>query len=366
MIRITPYKGREDQWRVDIRVRLDSGELHRERPKSPAKTLTATRAWAERRERFILQHGPRPRRVSRAQTVSEFVDQWMRDHAEAEGHKASGMASKRRILKQHIIPVIGNLPLDKVDAISIQRLKATLAGKNLATKTINNVLTVLGRMLRSAVEWNLVQTTPPVRLLKRGVAPTMQHYDFAEYECLVAAAHALSWEREAVILLGGDAGLRRSEIIAIEWQDIDFAHGSIVVGRAEALPGIVASPKSGKSRRVPMTRRLAAHLFERRTGKGRIFRREDGKTYSAETVRSAVKLAAKRAGLAKVGVHILRHTFCSHLAMRGAALIEIKELAGHQSVITTQRYMHLSPASADRAILLLDAGHNGGTKSAKA
>ena len=54
------------------------------------------------------------------------------------------------------------------------------------------------------------------------------------------------------------------------------------------------------------------------------------------------------------GVHVLRHTFCSHLAMRGAPAKAIQELAGHQDLATTQRYMHLSPAALDAAIRLLD------------
>jgi site-specific recombinase XerD len=54
------------------------------------------------------------------------------------------------------------------------------------------------------------------------------------------------------------------------------------------------------------------------------------------------------------GVHVLRHTFCSHLAMRGAPARAIQELAGHQDLSTTQRYMHLSPAAIQGAIRLLD------------
>jgi hypothetical protein len=54
------------------------------------------------------------------------------------------------------------------------------------------------------------------------------------------------------------------------------------------------------------------------------------------------------------GFHILRHTFCSHLAMQGATPKAIQELAGHQDLSTTQRYMHLSPAHKDAAIRLLD------------
>ena len=54
------------------------------------------------------------------------------------------------------------------------------------------------------------------------------------------------------------------------------------------------------------------------------------------------------------GVHVLRHTFCSHLAMRGAPAIVIQQLAGHLHLSTTQRYMHLSPQAREGAIALLD------------
>ena len=58
--------------------------------------------------------------------------------------------------------------------------------------------------------------------------------------------------------------------------------------------------------------------------------------------------------MAKGGVHILRHTFCSHLAMRGAPARAIQELAGYQDMSTTQRYMHLSPAALGTAVQVLD------------
>jgi site-specific recombinase XerD len=72
-----------------------------------------------------------------------------------------------------------------------------------------------------------------------------------------------------------------------------------------------------------------------------------------------VKCAARRAKV-KDGVHILRHTFCSHLAMRGAPARAIQELAGHSELGVTQRYMHLSPAALDAAIRLLDGRGNSG------
>jgi integrase len=60
------------------------------------------------------------------------------------------------------------------------------------------------------------------------------------------------------------------------------------------------------------------------------------------------------AGRPQAGVHILRHTFCSHLAMKGAPARAVQELAGHADRSTTQRYMHLSPAATEDAIRPLD------------
>jgi site-specific recombinase XerD len=67
----------------------------------------------------------------------------------------------------------------------------------------------------------------------------------------------------------------------------------------------------------------------------------------------------RRAHVAHEGVHVLRHTFCSHLATRGAPARAIQELAGHQDLGTTQRYMHLSPAALESAITLLDGPARG-------
>jgi hypothetical protein len=67
--------------------------------------------------------------------------------------------------------------------------------------------------------------------------------------------------------------------------------------------------------------------------------------------------AARAAKLTHRGIHILRHSFCSHLAMRGAPARAIQELAGHADLRTTQRYMHLGPAALESAIRLLE--HSG-------
>jgi site-specific recombinase XerD len=81
----------------------------------------------------------------------------------------------------------------------------------------------------------------------------------------------------------------------------------------------------------------------------------EGQPLTQKMVQVWVQKAARRANLTNAGVHILRHTFCSHLAMKGAPARAIQDLAGHRDLATTQRYMHLSPAALDSAIRLLDA-----------
>nr|MBP7572255.1 tyrosine-type recombinase/integrase [Acidobacteriota bacterium] len=101
--------------------------------------------------------------------------------------------------------------------------------------------------------------------------------------------------------------------------------------------------------------RLAATLREPRHRKGpRVLCQDDGEPLTRQMVQYKVLRASRRAKLAQEGVHILRHTFCSHLAMRGAPTRAIQELAGHRELSMTQRYMHLSPAALDSAIRLLD------------
>ena len=106
-------------------------------------------------------------------------------------------------------------------------------------------------------------------------------------------------------------------------------------------------------RYVPLTKRLTDALRARHLRGPRVLSTADGQPLSQKAVEVKLRRAARRAKV-KAGIHILRHTFCSHLAMRGAPARAIQELAGHQDLSTTQRYMHLSPAAVENAIRLLE------------
>ena len=108
-----------------------------------------------------------------------------------------------------------------------------------------------------------------------------------------------------------------------------------------------------------MTQRLTAALkAARHLRSDRVLRLADGAPITRDGVIKAIR-GAQRVASIEQGVHILRHTFCSHLAMKGAPARAIQELAGHADLSTTQRYMHLSPAATEDAIRLLDGRQTG-------
>jgi site-specific recombinase XerD len=113
----------------------------------------------------------------------------------------------------------------------------------------------------------------------------------------------------------------------------------------------------GRTRSVRAAdRELSEGLRQTRSLKGRrVVCDKKGQPLTQKEVQVIMRRVGRRANV-KPGVHILRHTFCSHLAMRGAPTKAIQELAGHQDLSTTQQYMHLSPAALDAAIRLLDSG----------
>jgi len=222
-------------------------------------------------------------------------------------------------------------------------------------KTVNNALTVLSKMLKVALEWKVIDRLPAtIRLLKPGNTE-MQFYEEEDFERLVEAASQVDERALITVLLGGDAGLRLGETIALEWTDIDFRRSLLHVNRSE-WHGHIGTPKGGRARGVNMTSRLAAVLKSHRHLKGpRVLYSDDGSTADRDALASWIRRAERRAGLPLTGrLHILRDTFCSRLAMRGATMKAVQGLAGHASLTTTQRYMHLSPAAKASAIGLLE------------
>jgi integrase len=262
-----------------------------------------------------------------------------------------GLRQKTAILRVYLIPTFGSRRLEAIKNEDVQRLKAQLVSKS--PKTVNNVLTVLSVLLKKAVEWEVIDRMPCTVKLLRVEKGDAAFYDFEEYERLVEVARGIDRRTLLVVLLGGDAGLRCGEMIALEWSDVDLSKRQLCVRQSD-WNGQVGTPKNGRLRYVPLTRRLAAALAEHRHLRSRrVLCQETDAPFTRQIVQNRMRLASKRSNV-RMGVHILRHTFCSHLAMRGAPARSIQELVGHADLTMTQRYMHLSPAALDAAIRLLD------------
>jgi integrase len=349
---VTVSAYRRGGWMVDINTRLPNGARHRERRRLSIPSKSAAQRWGQDRERHLLQHGP-PQPKKEVPTLEQFAPRFIEGHARANRLKPSGIAAKEMIVRVHLTPALGAKPLDLIKNEDVQRLKHRLLSK--APKTVNNILTVLNVMLKKAVEWDVIERVPcTIRVLPVSKGST-KFYDFDEYERLVAAAKTTDSRAYVLVLLAGEAGLRLGEMVALEWGDIDFAKRHVCVQRS-AWKGQVASPKGGRLRYVPLTARLAAALREHRHLRGPlVLYQDDGSALTEGAVQGFVRRAARRVGLPNNGPHMLRHTFCSHLAMRGAPARAIQELAGHADLSTTQRYMHLSPAAVESAIRLLEA-----------
>ena len=353
-VTIRPY--RRGGWEIDIRVVTPDGARQlRERKRAPMASRSAAVRWAESRERTLFQrlmdpaqHKPR----KEVPTLREFASRFLAGHARANRHKPSGIAAKEVILRVHLEPALGHRKLDAIKSEDVQCLKRDLEAK--APKTVNNILAVLSVLLKKAVEWEVIERMPcTIKLLPVPKGSTAFH-DFDEYERLVEAARMLDPRTHLIVLLGGEAGLRCGEMMALEWSDVDLVNRQVCVRRSD-WNGHVTTPKGGRLRHVPLTRRLAAALSEHRhLRSARVLCQDDAEPMTRQIVQTRAKRAARKGGLTNDGVHILRHTFCSHLAMRGAPARAIQELAGHKDLSMTQRYMHLSPAALDAAIRLLE------------
>jgi integrase len=359
-ITIRPY--RHGGWEVDIRVVLPDDSEHRQRRKAPVSSKSAALRWAEDRERAWYHQLTHPKTNSEppkeVPTLREFAPRFLDGHARANRLKPSGIATHGSIVRVHLIPLLGRKKLNAITNEDIQHLKRALHDR--AAKTVNNVLTVLSVLFKKAVEWQVIDRIPcTIRLLPLS-KPSAQFHDFEAYERLVGAAHRLDERAVVIVLLGGDAGLRCGEITALEWSDVDLDKRQLCIQRSE-WKGHVTMPKSGRLRYVPMTLRLAAALrAHRHLRHRRVLCQTDGTPFTPKIVADVVRRSSRAARVKPEGVHVLRHTFCSHLAMRGAPARAIQELAGHQDLGTTQRYMHLSPAALESAIRLLDRAGTAG------
>ncbi len=188
--------------------------------------------------------------MERPPKLAEFDREFMTTYVIAN-NKPSTLQTKKVILRAAIVPFFGEMRLDEIGSREIERFKSKLLDQELKKKSINNYLSVLRRMLTLAVEWNLLSHVPPVKWFKRPPSE-FDFLDFSEAERLIAAADE---DSRPMIVTALKTGMRLGELLAVRWEDVDLVAGRIMVRRAVAR-GIVGTPKSGRTREIPLSEDL--------------------------------------------------------------------------------------------------------------
>jgi integrase len=252
---------------------------------------------------------------------------------------------------------LASASLDAIDEAAIEAYKqkrckfTSRRKKPLAVGSVNRELATLRRMIRLAHEWKLIQRVPRVRLL-RGERQREFVLTF-DKELVYLAATGQPLYDVAVLLL--DTGLRLGETLSLEWPQVHLepANGA----KFGYLTVLYGKAKGKKSRNVPLSERVQSVLRSwTPQEQGYVFRHVNGGPLSETLldqqharVRDLLNLPADFV------LHSLRHTFGTRLGESGADAFTIMKLMGHSTVMVSQRYVHPSPESVERAFEKLQA-----------
>jgi len=215
--------------------------------------------------------------------------------------------------------------------------------------TVYQELALMRRMFNVAIkEWEWIKDNPVSRLSfavgnknarDRWLTPD-------EEQRLLACATSPQWLRP-LLIVALHTGMRRGEILDLQWQNIDFARGILTVERS----------KNGEKRTIPMSKTLCVlfNSMEVLGILGRMF------PVAVRSLRAAFEAALTKAKIDNFKFHDLRHTFATRLVQNGVDLYKVKELLGHKGIAMTMRYAHHYPESLRASVEILDACYNSAT-----
>lgn len=291
-------------------------------------------------------------RANGALTLAQFVPRFLKLYAKVQ-NKPSEYDSKESKFRIHLVPEFGHLRLDQITSEKLAEFASDRLEDDASPKTINNILTTMNMALKMAVEWGDLAKAPKIPWLEVPEAEFV-FLDFAPARALIDAANEPMWGE--MVLVAVRTGLRLGELRALRAEDVDLKRKVLRVRKA-AYKNKIGTPKTKASRReVPLCESAVKALKVRlATGNKLVFCNEDGSLLTKEQCKWPLWRVCDRAGLDRMGWHVMRHTFASHLAMRGRTLKEIQELMGHTTIKMTLRYAHLSPEVKREAVAVLDA-----------
>jgi integrase len=316
---------------------------------------------------FLFEADPDEPRVP---TFKQYSDKWLKEFAEVS-LKHSTVSRHKQLLNSYLLPRFGDLEITKIIR---DDLKSFLAGyateSRLSRNSVRLILSCIRTILNHAIEDSLIQSNPAARLgrfLKsekpKRKAQAMTREEAERFLAAVLEAYPRFW---ALFLTALRAGLRRGELVALQWGDIEFGandedENRYIVVQRNYVRGFFTTPKSRKSRRVDMSRQLRTTLLGLRqqreveamkSGKASIlddfvFPSEVGTVMNPDNIYHRYFLPSlEKAKLRRFRLHDLRHTFGSLLIQDGASLAYVKEQMGHSSIqVTVDTYGHLIPGA---------------------
>ena len=300
-------------------------------------------------------------------TVGTWMDEWFENVAKIKVRPSSHQ-TYRGYIDNHIKPNIGNIPLEKLTTMDLQKLYRTLLTKGrvdrieaenqprgLSAKTVRNINQVISSALDLAVAQKIIPGNPTDACeLPKVEHREMQTIPEEQLQAFFAEARATGVYEMYYIELA--TGLRRGELLGLKWQDIDWKNGIIKVRRqiARVDGQIVEAPlKTKNSYRTVTISPQAIEVLKQQRAKTHdqyVFPSPNGGPISPDSVNNMLKRVLARAGIPKVRFHDLRHTFATIALQNGVDIKTVSGMLGHFSAgFTLDTYAHVTTAAQKEA-----------------
>jgi integrase len=296
---------------------------------------------------------------STRETVGAYLVRWL-EATEATVRPAT-VARYQAQITNHLIPAFGSLGVTRLTPAHIQTFYATKLRAGLSPTTVRLFHMLLHRALDQAVKWRLIPYNPCDAVEPpRKARPVMQTWNAASVRTILTGsdAHPLG----ALFRLALMTGMRKGELLALRWQEIDLERGTLAVRRSLTRDRddrwIIGEPKTAAGRRaiaLPASCVAALKRHQRRQTErmmkhrdvwhadGLVFDRGDGALLHPNVADQQFQREANRLTLPRIRFHDMRHTAATLMLAEGVHPKIVCERLGHSSIaMTLDRYSHVS------------------------
>jgi integrase len=320
-----------------------------------------TRSEAERELRRLMAEVKPSIAVGEQLTIGEVARRYVRD-AERRGRKPSTCTNINSEVRHHLEPFFRGKALDAIRPTDVEDLVATLEGKGLAPKSVRNIVATLSSLFTFAMrrQWATSNACAGIELPAVPCSQELRFLTLEQVDALVAHVPEGEFAQldATLFLTAALTGMRKGELLALRWEDVDWPAQRIRVRRNHRR-GKFGSPKSGRARSVPMTDEVAGaldRLYKASSWQGQhdlVFAHPaTGGVIPEANISRRMRRALKAAGLdPSHRFHDLRHTFATRLASQGVPMRSLQEMMGHADYATTLIYSHYAPATREAEMI---------------